>query len=252
MSKNFNGTTSSIGLLLGSSETFPNGPTATPMSLLAWISPVNLGEGSSGRIIGRGLAVGGIGGHWFLGLRAPSTFWGTVDYIAANVITIATIGTIDTNGTWQHIAMTWSGSSNATGMKLYKNAVEVAYGQQTTGGGSYVVNTVNAVVIGNVGNASSTFNGQISHVHIYRMELTSNQIRQLMSHPASVLAQGSVTSVGTSGLVGYWPLATASSNAYDLSGNMHMGTSTTIVSGSTEAQVNETFIVSYPCGAMAM
>ena len=253
MARNFNGTTSVMGVLLGSAGATFGSVLAKPFSLAAWIRPLNLGENSSGNIISWQNAGGGGTGYWSFVMLKPSTMKFEIDFTGANPAATATDGTINTGGVWQHVAMTWDGVGSATaGMRLYRNGVEVSYATRATSL-TFVVNTHQSLSIGNARGQAGTFNGDIAHVYFFGRELQSGEVIQLMNHPGSIGAAGSVTTIGTSGEVGYWPMSGfTGANVGDFSGNMRAGTMTAMVTGSTEPPVNEQFLIGYPCGALAM
>jgi hypothetical protein len=133
----------------------------------AWIKPNSIGIGGvSGRIIQR--ASGTLGP--FLNLTATSTTSFNVDG-ATDLQRTASNGSI-TLSQWQHIALTWDGSTTATNAHIYINGSEVSY-QTTTNMVTPVNNSTENLIIGNNGVASRAFDGIIDEARI------SNNVRSL-------------------------------------------------------------------------
>lgn len=128
--------------------------------------------------------------------------------------------TVPSTGTWIHVAVTWDGSNNGTGIKLYVNGTEQSY--SATSNGTAADDSGGNFFIGNRTDGIRPFNGSIQEVAVWNSVLTDTQISLL----ASSKLRGMPLMVSPSTLVLYAPLdsgthgASADTDtAWDLSGN---------------------------------
>jgi hypothetical protein len=97
--------------------------------------------------------------------------------------------------TWQHIALTWDGSTTAANVHIYKDGAELTY-QTTSNGSGLNSDAADSFYIGNYGDAGSPFNGLIDDVRIYDRVLTQGEISaQAASPPTTCAPAPTVTSV---------------------------------------------------------
>ena len=106
---------------------------------------------------------------------AKRTLDGRIRYTGAHAFSQSLGGTIELNK-WQHIAMTWSRTTNRT--RLYHNGTEVQYGIQEIGTGSVLDDTTYPFTIGARGalGEATFFDGLIDEVRLYGCALTEEQI----------------------------------------------------------------------------
>lgn len=103
-------------------------------------------------------------------------------------------GTTDIpNSSWVHVAFTYNGTSNASGVKMYINGV-----LETTTTSS---NTLSASILNNItprigsrNNVNSFFIGQIDDTRVYRRVLSDDEVGQLYSNPGSITTTATATS----------------------------------------------------------
>jgi hypothetical protein len=83
--------------------------------------------------------------------------------------------------TWTHLAFTYDGSTNRTGLKLYINSVlqTVSYTGNSTISGSMLDSTVPFQISGRGGSATNGVNGKIDQVCIFDYALSQDQVTQL-------------------------------------------------------------------------
>ncbi len=123
---------------------------------------------------------------------ASGTFKGYALYLSANKLRfilcpswnsdyfdVFTTTALTTN-TWHHIAFTYDGSTNATGVKLYVNGVlqTTSYSGNATISGS-ISNSFPFQISGRGGSAANGVNGKIDQVSIFDYELSQDQVTQL-------------------------------------------------------------------------
>lgn len=201
-SRSFNGTTDLITVAANARIN-----DLSPLTILCWQRPVNTGE-VAGRYIDKGGNTAWFivtGGHDFRVL------------FSGNDVLRTTQSSQNPANTWTHLAATWDGSTNGTGIRLYANGVEVtSYSATGNATGSRDSDAAADLIIGNNAAASRTYNGRISHLQIYNRELSAGEITTLMHKPGKIL----------SGCVGYWPLFGVASPEPDWSGGGLNGTLT--------------------------
>ncbi len=140
------------------------------ITISAWIKPISLGESSAGRIL----------------VRATGTAGPIFAVFTANVIVFQINGTTNlirqSNANafilnkWQHVCVTWDGSTTAANIHFYVNGVETTYGTTQDG---YLLsdNSTQSIYIGNNSDTSRTFDGQISQLKIWNVQLSDNEIK---------------------------------------------------------------------------
>lgn len=159
---------------------------AEPFSFAGWIAPDSAGEANGGRIIGKDSS--GASVTWFLTMDTrpgPCLFFRR-DYGTTDLDARTATNTIRTDGTFQHVALTWDGSATATNVHIYINGVEPAYQALTNGVGTKATDAANRMYLGNRQGLDRSFDGRMAYCHFYRRVLTVNEIRTLMYHPMGV------------------------------------------------------------------
>lgn len=154
-----------------------------PFTVSAWIKPSTLGESSHGWIVGKSSGGGNLPNKGWLLSLSPSdgnTFAFAVDYSSSHLEIVAARNSI-TLGAWNHVAVTWDGTSAKTGVKLYVNGSLVNTSYAASGSGNRVTETNSAITIGNNPADSRAFNGSIDDVVIVPRILSAGEIQSLMS-----------------------------------------------------------------------
>lgn len=193
------------------------------LTISVWINPNTLGEGNIGRIVGRENNVSpGVG------FRMIATASVRFFVFGSTVLGVTASNDSIVLNTWQHIALTWDGSTTATNVHIYVNGIEVTYAAQTNGV-SLANNSTQVLAIGNTNTANAqTFDGQISEVALWDSVLSLYEIRQLaFSRVKRIPLQ-----ISLSNLKAYWPLddfsngssASGSNSIRDLSPEQRHGT----------------------------
>src|SRR5439155_8244656 len=142
-----------------------------------------------------------------------------------NSLSVTTTSAI-TAGTWNHIYVTYDGSSAAGGLKIYVNG--------TLQGQTIITNTLTSSILNNepvlIGqrNASANYDllGQAAHVAVYASELNAAQVDQLRLYPTSI----------TANLKAYLPLGVSGTET-DFSTYANNGTPTNTTVSATTAPV---------------
>jgi concanavalin A-like lectin/glucanase superfamily protein len=151
-----------------------------------WIKPASAGGGGGGRIIDKDNNAGG----WFLKMNSAGT---SVQFAAdqfgsvgttpgAAAIRNSAANSIALNQ-WQHVAVTWAGTTDATQIHIYING-QLADDPAAPTNGSGVAQT-DAGTPFTIGNRTldraRNFNGSIDGVRIYNRVLSTVEIQSLVN-----------------------------------------------------------------------
>lgn len=149
------------------------------MTIVGWIRPDTLGEGPSlGRIIGKTTGNTAAGG-WTLNLDTTNRLTFSVDYATTDLLRRSANNTI-TMGAWQHVAVTWNGSSTASNAIIYINGAVPSYATTTNASGARANDAAQNIAIGNPPTLTDrSFDGRIDDLRIYNRVLTAAEIASL-------------------------------------------------------------------------
>lgn len=154
----------------GSASNLDNLPAFT---LSAWIKPDSMGEGGFGRIFDKGAA------GFRLLVRGTNQLSCTVNYATTELNRISAANTVAL-GAWQHVAVTWTGSSTATNLRIYVNGVEAAYsGSPIDGQGARGIDATANLILGNDAGGARTFDGTLDDLRVYNRVLSADEITKL-------------------------------------------------------------------------
>jgi len=151
------------------------------LTISAWIKPITVGAVNAGRIVGREAS-----GSNTVSFLATSTNAIQFIVIGNTTLTVRSSNNSITLNTWQHIAMTWDGSTTATNVHFYVNGVETGYQIQTNGGGPFDNASTN-LRIGNLNTGTRSFDGLISDVALWVSQLSQHEISQLATNRTKYL-----------------------------------------------------------------
>ena len=88
---------------------------------------------------------------------------------------------------WQHVALTWDGSSSASGVHFYVNGTEVAYTTNQSGSGTRVPDDTEDLRVGNNESGTRTFDGAIDEVRVYNRALAQSEIQSLYTYSTGAI-----------------------------------------------------------------
>jgi hypothetical protein len=145
-----------------------------PMTVSAWVKG-NMTLASDEIIVGK-VDAGANDGHWDLTVLCCGSY-GALSFFkdgSTNLHKTSINGSVATS-TWQFVAATWDGSTDANNVKLYINGAEPEYNYNTSGV-SLVTDNALDVIIGNRENGDRPFGGLIDQVKIYNYVRTPAQI----------------------------------------------------------------------------
>ena len=147
------------------------------LTISSWIYPITFGGGSAGRIYDKWQSTFPQTGYSFFidnNTGTDAIAFGTGWLISTSV---ARVNNVITLNTWQHVAVTFSGSA----CTFYKNGYSVG---TVTGITASVSGTVNAIVGNNTGNVNN-FDGKIDGLLIYSRGLSSSEISKIYTSKKS-------------------------------------------------------------------
>lgn len=203
---------------------FGNGTTDSPFSISYWIKPQTVAAGTG--IFGKESSVStreysAMFSYNNLRIR----LW---DNVNGGHLTLGSANPLSVN-VWHHIVMTYDGSGNDTGLKIYVNASIPA--QSTASSGTYVAmsNTAADFTIGAV-LGSYFYEGNMDEFSMFNIELTAAQV-------LAIYNAGTPTNLTShDGLIGWWRMG--DSGAYplinDSSTNTNNATMTNMVASDIE------------------
>lgn len=149
----------------------------TPITIAAWINPISFGGGSQGRIVDKFKTTFPQTGYalWIdNSVGVKSLRFGTGFSVST---TIGTINNVITLNTWQHVAITYSGTTCI----FYVNGASVGSSGSITNPSS----GSNSLIIGNNSSGTNNFDGKIDFVKIYDTSLSSKDIADLYNSTKS-------------------------------------------------------------------
>lgn len=142
------------------------------------IFPLSTGPGNAGRIIARDVSsVNGV--FLFMGTTSTIRFTAISSTGGTSMNRTAASNSVVFNA-WNHVVVTWDGSTTATNIKFYVNGVETSYGNTVNGVG-LANNNTGLLSIGNrtTNNNDRSFDGSISDVALWSDVLTLDEIKIL-------------------------------------------------------------------------
>lgn len=155
----------------GSGTTLDNLP-ASGMTLETWIYPTTMGEFDQGLIMTKSNSFANGWGLFFSGTNAL-TFQS--DYTGTDLVR-ATANSAVTLNAWNHVVVTWTGSSTASTVLIYINGREVSYATTTDGSGSRNSDAAQDFSMGNTTAQISKFDGKFDAARAFNYVRTPAQI----------------------------------------------------------------------------
>lgn len=198
------------------------------MTVMAWIKPISAGASSQGRIVDK--SNGGAGWSFKMNgatmVQFAASEFATTDAVRNSSASIAL-------NTWQHVAVTWTGSATATNIHIYVNGV-LSDGTTTNGAGAARDDSASPLTIGNRPvDLARAFDGQIDEVRVYNRALSAASITSVMGGPPAADTQvptapsnlkasatGPQAEIYVANKLNQYGSVSGNSLAYDLNGNL--------------------------------
>ena len=140
----------------------------------AWIYPHSAGENNFAYVVGKRTATGTLNGT-IVYINATRDMNFSVDYATTDLLVNTPSASFAFNA-WQHIVITWDGSTTATNVHFYVNSSETSYDTQTNGVGARVSDAAYNQIIGNMASLDRTWDGLMALVRIYNRALGTTEI----------------------------------------------------------------------------
>lgn len=141
-----------------------------PLTVCAWINPINWGSSSFGRIITKEATT--VGWMFVINNNTQTETFGFQRYrTGTDAVIEAVDNSIDLN-VWQHVALTYQDS----GMALYLNGAAVSTQTYTVGSGSPNLDSSTNLYVANRSFTGRGFNGLIEDVRCYERYLSPGEI----------------------------------------------------------------------------
>lgn len=144
------------------------------LTLTTWIYPESNGEAGQGHIFQKG-TMGGVTGIRSHLLSSPPGIRLIVDYTGTDLRRDDAPPIANPNQ-WTHLAITWDGSTSATGIRIYRNGVEASYDAFANGTLSRGNDSSSNLWIGNTSNLTRTTDGCIDEMKMWKRVLTPAEI----------------------------------------------------------------------------
>lgn len=179
-----------------------------------WIKPATLGEGNIARILEHGPDL--TPREYFYISSGPR-----LQFAAGRTVTDGSwrpTASVLTLGAWQHVAVSYSHSSNSNDPTLYLNGVSQAITESGAPSGTATADGV-TLYVGNTSGGDRTWDGLIGGLVCITRELTADE------HMALYL-MGPLAVAGRDQMILWWDMEGSDANARDLSGNGRDGTLT--------------------------
>jgi len=171
----FNGTTTVVNA--GSGATIDD---LGPQSVSVWIYPRSHGEGNNAWIVGKGTGTDLPTNGWLLGMTNDFTraLRFAVHHNTAHLEYVTDANAVTFNQ-WNHVTVTWNGSTAANSVDIKVNGVSQSYSFVDVGAGARLTDAAQTMYIGNNSAGSRTFDGFIDDLRVYSRVLSAAEIGQL-------------------------------------------------------------------------
>lgn len=155
-----------------------------PFTITSWVKSSNYGGSNQGIMTKRSGAAGGTGWtFFFLSGDLYALLQNGIFYIL-----VRTNGVTFANNVWIHVALTVSGSGVASGVKMYRNGVQLTTVTLQDNLNASISNT-SPVIIGSETALAMPFNGNIGYSRLFNIELSGAQV--LTDYNSGVMLENS-------------------------------------------------------------
>jgi hypothetical protein len=137
-------------------------------SFSAWIKTTT----TIGGIIGKRSTTGT---GWFLCIDGANLIAMNLQGTGSTAIIVKSVASGVSDGAWHHVAATYSGNSNASGVSLFVDGRQVSTTTALNNSSGTLINT-DSVAIGGLSTTTFLFTGQIDDCRAYRRVLRSSQV----------------------------------------------------------------------------
>ncbi len=157
---------------------------ASGMTIEGWIFPDNAGEFNQGMIARKNGYY--VNGWWFNFDSSGTNSLAFNSDHATTDLSRTTANNAVTLNAWNHVALTWTGSTTATTVKIYINGREASYNTTTNGVGARASDAAEDWNFGDDGGGTASFDGKIDQFRAFNYVRTPAQIAWDMNRGAPV------------------------------------------------------------------
>ena len=158
---------------------------AAGMTVEGWINPRSMGQSSQGVIMVKASGTTTSGWAFMFNSAGTNGLRFFQDYATTDLVRLTADNVITLN-TWNHVAVTWTGSTTATTVKIYVNGREVTYGTTTDGLGARQSDAAQYLAMFNDSGQGSKFAGKMDQMRVYNYVRTPAQIAWDMNRGAPI------------------------------------------------------------------
>ncbi len=177
-----------------------------PFTASAWIKPTS----DTGYVISKRNTSGDTG-YWRLALIPTNAIAFLKETDDNPNLEIVTANNIFSTSQWNHVVVTFGGTTSASEAHIYVNGIEATYVSTTNGGGNNITDASSNFNVGSRDATSSFYPGIVDEVRYYQKALSPAEVSALYNWAP--------------GPFGYWKLDEGQNDkAYDSSGNGITGT----------------------------
>lgn len=121
------------------------------------------------------------GGGWDITVDASTTNIFFEQSFSGNTVFLGHTGSsVFTSGTWTHVAVTYDGSTNASGAHIYKNGAEVSYSFSNNGSGARDSDASASLKISDIYDAY--YDGLLADVGVFNRVLSTTEINEIYNY----------------------------------------------------------------------
>ena len=169
-----------------------------PLTISAWVKPDTYGASNAPTVIRKDSGSGS--GRWLFGIDNTAPESNSLEFLKGHTTTtldVASATGVIVIGAWQQVVATWDGSVNVSGVHLYVNGLETAYGATQAGVGTPISDAIENVVFGAAGDGTSALHGSIDEVHISNTVRSADWIQTEYNNQNSPGVGGFLASIGS-------------------------------------------------------
>lgn len=180
---------------IGDPAVLRNLGSSSPMTVALWIKPTEYTVSSMAMV--SKINVSTLGWSFALAPGAQDGFQFTADFSTTDITARSVDGSAQ-YGVWQHVVMTWDGSTSASNIHIYVNGTETpTYDLQTNAAGTRVSDSGFNFNIGNITGGTRSVEGSMDDVRVYNRALSSSDVAELYAFTSSDATAPTITNISS-------------------------------------------------------
>ena len=183
-------------IAVGNPANLTNLGSSTPMSVAVWVKPTEYVV--SEMYLASKINSTTFGWRFGLNPGVQDGFTFAADYSTTDLVVRSADSSVQ-YGVWQHVVMTWDGSTTASNVHIYINGTETSsYDVQTSAVGSRVTDASFNFNIGNTTGSTRALEGSMDDVRVYTRALSPSDVSELYAYTAADVTAPVISSVASS------------------------------------------------------